>query len=209
MPADEHAISPFGDDALTVAIAEPVLAIEARAELLRAEGWAEAVLATTGTLTLRFDPLRVGADEAASRLRAALARPAPPPGAVAQEVVLPIRYDGPDLGAVARMANMTTGDLVEAHAAATYTVAFLGFTPGFAYLDGLDARLSDVTRLASPRVRVPAGSVGIAGGRSGVYALPGPGGWPLIGTTDGRLFDSSADDPFALRAGATVRFEPS
>ena len=81
----------------------------------------------------------------------------------------------------------------------------LGFTPGFAYIGGLDERLN-IDRLPEPRQHVPAGSVGIAGGRSGLYSLPGPGGWPLVGRTSRKLFDATADDPFTLSAGARVIF---
>ena len=81
----------------------------------------------------------------------------------------------------------------------------LGFTPGFAYIGGLDDRLF-IERLPEPRQHIPAGSVGIAGGRTGLYSLPGPGGWPLIGRTSKPLFDAAADDPFTLCAGVTVIF---
>jgi KipI family sensor histidine kinase inhibitor len=81
----------------------------------------------------------------------------------------------------------------------------LGFIPGFAYIGGLDARL-EIDRLPQPRQFVPAGSVGIAGGRTGLYALPGPGGWPLIGRTSCTLFDAQSDQPFVLDAGMRVLF---
>ena len=104
----------------------------------------------------------------------------------------------------ARLA-LRPGDLIARLMQASFTVDFIGFTPGFAYLSGLDASLN-VSRLASPRVRVPAGSIGMITGQAGLYTLEGPGGWPLIGQVREPLFDPSADDPFRLGAGDTVRF---
>ena len=96
-------------------------------------------------------------------------------------------------------------ELIALHTGQEYRVDMLGFTPGFAYIGGLDAAL-DVPRLPQPRMHVAAGSIGIADGRTGVYALPGPGGWPIIGRTSLTLFDALSDQPFLLQAGYRVRF---
>ncbi len=128
-----------------------------------------------------------------------------PPGRL---VEIPVRYGGdagPDLEAVARHCGLTIAEVITLHTAPMYQVAMLGFAPGFAYLLGLDARLN-TPRLATPRARVPAGSVGIAGAQTGVYALPTPGGWQLIGRTGLPLFDPARAEPFTLRAGDRVRF---
>lgn len=117
-------------------------------------------------------------------------------------------YEGkhaPDLGEVASHAGMAEREVVEAHTSAEYSVAFLGFAPGFGYLTGLPERLH-VPRLASPRTRVPAGSVGVAGPYSGVYGLPGPGGWRIIGRTKAVMFGVERPEPALLRAGDVVRF---
>ena len=103
--------------------------------------------------------------------------------------------------------GMTRQAVIELHAQPVYTVAMLGFAPGFAYLLGLPEALA-TPRLATPRLRVPSGSVGIAGAQTGVYALETPGGWRIIGRTDLALFDPSRVEPFALRAGDRVRFVP-
>ena len=110
---------------------------------------------------------------------------APPP----RLVELPVRYggeDGPDLAVLAEHARLSLDEVVRRHAAATYTVAFLGFLPGFAYLLGLPASLR-MPRLAVPRTRVPAGSVGIGDAQTGVYPAESPGGWRIIGRTERAL----------------------
>jgi KipI family sensor histidine kinase inhibitor len=122
-------------------------------------------------------------------------------------VEVPVDYEGPDLGFVAERWRMTEDDAVAAHAGVEYVVAFCGFAPGFAYLSGLPERLA-VPRLDSPRSRVPAGSVGLAGSWCGVYPGESPGGWRLLGTTDAVLWDASRDHPALLAPGTRVRFVP-
>lgn len=125
-----------------------------------------------------------------------------------------VRYggeEGPDLAAVAREAGMSPERVVELHAAARFTVAFVGFSPGFGYLTGLPRAL-EVARLAAPRPLVPAGSVAIAGAFAGVYPSATPGGWRLIGRlAPGApvLFDPGSDPPARLAPGERVRFVPA
>ena len=118
---------------------------------------------------------------------------------------LPISYDGPDLEAVAELTGLTVEDVVGRHLAGSYLVAFLGFTPGFPYLVGLDPALH-VPRRATPRTRVPAGAVGLAGEQTGVYPRATPGGWQLIGRSDVVLFDPAREPPALLAPGDRVRF---
>ncbi|MFC5137204.1 allophanate hydrolase subunit 1 [Actinomycetospora rhizophila] len=123
-------------------------------------------------------------------------------------VELPVVYDGEDLELVARDAGWSTDDVVAAHTGAELTVAFGGFAPGFAYLAGLPEALHQ-PRLDTPRPRIPAGSVGVAGEFGGVYPSTSPGGWRLIGrlTDDApSLFDPDRDPPALLVPGTTVRF---
>jgi KipI family sensor histidine kinase inhibitor len=122
-----------------------------------------------------------------------------------REVEIPVRYDGDDLADVAAACGTTVDDVVRRHAAASYTVAFCGFAPGFAYLRGLDPSLV-VPRLATPRVRVPAGSVAIADTWSAVYPRESPGGWRLLGRTDAALWDLGRPAPALLSPGTRVRF---
>jgi KipI family sensor histidine kinase inhibitor len=137
----------------------------------------------------------------------------PPPGAAEstgaapREVTIPTVYQGEDLPIVARLWGVDVDEVVRRHSAIRYRVAFCGFAPGFGYLTGLPEEWS-VPRLDTPRTRVPAGSVGLAGEYTGVYPTASPGGWLLIGHTDAVLFDVDADPPALLTPGATVRFAP-
>jgi KipI family sensor histidine kinase inhibitor len=133
------------------------------------------------------------------------ARQAAPSAAAARTHTIAVRYDGPDLAAVAAHAGVAADEVVALHAAAEYRVAFVGFQPGFAYLAGLPAALH-APRRPSPRPRVPAGSVAIGGPWTGVYPLATPGGWNLIGTSDALLFDAARDRPALLEPGDAVRF---
>jgi len=118
-----------------------------------------------------------------------------------------VSYAGADLAEVARLHGLAEREVVERHASANYTVGFLGFAPGFAYLIGLPERLV-TPRLATPRTRVPAGSVAIGGQFTAVYPRATPGGWRIIGQADLSLFDLDADPPARLLPGDHVRFVP-
>jgi KipI family sensor histidine kinase inhibitor len=129
-------------------------------------------------------------------------------GNAARVVEIPVCYGGdfgPDLEAVAAHARMTPDAAIAHHATAEYTVAMLGFAPGFPYLLGLDPALH-MTRRATPRTHVPAGSVGIGGAQTGIYPCELPGGWQLIGRTPRVLFDPQREPPCLLAPGDKVRF---
>lgn len=129
------------------------------------------------------------------------------PRAAPREISLPTVYQGEDLPTVARLWGVDVDEVARRHSAVRYRVAFCGFAPGFGYLTGLPEEWS-VPRLATPRTRVPLGSVGLAGAYTGVYPVESPGGWLLIGHTDAVLFDVDADPPALLTPGTTVRFTP-
>lgn len=120
-------------------------------------------------------------------------------------VELEVTYDGADLADVAARWGTDEAGVVEQHTGLEHVVAFCGFAPGFAYLDGLPETLA-VPRLDRPRSRVPAGSVGLAGAWTGVYPSASPGGWRLLGRTDAELWDASRPEPALLAPGTRVRF---
>lgn len=171
------------------------------------------------TLTVYYDPweLRQASEQlpyeqVASALQkmlpaaqAALASYVPGP-----LVEIPVCYGGdfgPDLGLVASHAQLAPAAVVARHAQPDYLVHMVGFAPGFPYLGGLDAQLA-TPRRAQPRPLVPAGAVGIAGAQTGIYSLPTPGGWQLIGRTPLRLFEAGRARPSLLQAGDRLRFVP-
>ena len=128
----------------------------------------------------------------------------PPP----RLVEIPVCYGGefgPDLGHVASHHQLAEQEVISLHSGTDYLVYMIGFTPGFPYLGGLDEQLH-TPRLTSPRKMVPAGSVGIANGQTGIYPIDSPGGWQLIGRTPVQLFDPGREEPFLLAAGDTLRF---
>lgn len=121
--------------------------------------------------------------------------------------VVPVCYElGPDLQAVSEHFGFPTDDVIRLHTATEYAVYAIGFVPGFPYMGYLPTELCGVPRLASPRVQVPPGSVGVTGRQTAIYPLPRPGGWHLIGRTPLTIVDV-ADDYFPLRVGDRVRFE--
>ena len=160
------------------------------------------------TVELMFDVASIGADEFRGQLAAALCSMPQDSETAGQVHEIPVHYggpDGPDLEAVCSELGLSNDEFIEQHTSAEWSVAMLGFTPGFAYLDGADGSLA-VPRRSTPRQSVPAGSVGLAGGRTGLYALPGPGGWQLVGRTDAALFRPDQPSPFLLAACDRVRF---
>jgi KipI family sensor histidine kinase inhibitor len=118
---------------------------------------------------------------------------------------VPVVYDGADLDEVASLTGLSREEVVARHVGADYVVAYLGFSPGFGYLTGLDERLH-VPRRDSPRTAVPAGSVAIAGPYGAVYPSSSPGGWRLLGRTTLRLWDPGREPPSLLQPGTQVRF---
>jgi 5-oxoprolinase (ATP-hydrolysing) subunit B len=123
----------------------------------------------------------------------------------APTTTIDVMYDGDDLAAVAEATGLGIGEVIARHSAGEYKVAFCGFSPGFAYMTGLDPALQ-IPRRDSPRTSVPAGSVAIAAGYTSVYPSASPGGWHLLGTTTAVLWDASSPEPALLTPGSAVRF---
>jgi KipI family sensor histidine kinase inhibitor len=193
---------PCGRRALLVEL-DDVLGFQEALSRLEPAGVEELVPAAR-TLLVRFDPAVTDAD----RLGALLRQVSPVDTAVSAsaEVVIPVRYDGEDLADVAAEAGLSVSEVISRHSGGSYVSAFCGFAPGFAYLSGLDAALH-VSRRSTPRTRIPAGSVAIAGEYSAVYPSASPGGWRLLGRTDVPVWDVDRDPPNLLPPGTRVRFE--
>jgi KipI family sensor histidine kinase inhibitor len=193
-----------GDSALLVETAGPAEAQALRRALLdrHVPGLRE-LIPGQASLFIAVDPLRTDLEALAVRLPE-LGGDAPEPAPRRHEFRL--RYAGEDLQAVAKMLDLSPEELVRRHTAPDYTVAFLGFAPGFAYLTGLDEGLR-LPRRADPRTRVPAGSVALADGYTGIYPQATPGGWHIIGHCDAVLFDPARATPALLAPGDQVRFK--
>ncbi|MBI3050493.1 MAG: 5-oxoprolinase subunit PxpB [Acidobacteria bacterium] len=166
------------------------------------------VVSTFHSVTVFFEPLVADAAALASALReASVAPPTIPSGRL---IEVPVTYGGkagPDLADVAALAGCTPAEVIERHAARTYRVYMLGFLPGYPYMAIVDEQIA-VPRRATPRVRVPAGSVAIAGRQTGIYPRESPGGWQIIGRTNLTLFDAEAEPPALFAPGDEVRFVP-
>jgi len=186
--------------------AERVGALAAAAE---GGGWDD-IVPGLDSLSLSWNPAErnLEAARAAAEMLAASDFEAAPMASIAP-AILHICYDQPwarDADIVAELLGMPTDALPGWHAAQDWRVAMLGFQPGFAYLT-CDARIPDIPRLADPRSRVEAGSVGLLGQICGLYPHAGPGGWPIIGRIAETLFDPHGPSPALLQAGQKVRFE--
>ena len=196
-----------GDDLFSIPAASPPEA-QALAEQLRASGaWLD-VVPGIDSVVVRFDAAQTSAAAAQHAIAESLAAGVVPLHVPNELIEIPVVYGGehgPDLEDLCRRIGMTPEEFIDLHTGNEYTVDMIGFTPGFAFVGGLDERLR-IPRRKEPRLRVEAGSVGIADGRTGLYAMASPGGWTLVGRTPHKLFDANAEEPFALRAGIRVRF---
>lgn len=160
------------------------------------------------SLLVSYDPQQLTYDRVTDWLAEGLQSCPAAPDRQPRQVTVPVLYgggDGPDLAEVARRHGMSPAEVVRRHTAPVYTVGMMGFTPGFAYLLGLDPELA-TPRLENPRTLVPRGSVGIAGGQTGIYPLESPGGWQLIGRTAQALYDPVGEPHFLLAPGDELRF---
>ena len=206
---------PLGDSAVTISFgtersAELLQRIQATARALEAARipHVEDIVPAYLALTVFYDPLHATYGEMSAKLVDACAGPIATAGTAVEsrDHVIPVRYDGVDLEAVATATSLSPTEVIARHTARKYSVDLLGFVPGFAYLSELDKSLQ-LPRRAQPRPRVSAGSVAIAAAQTAVYPLETPGGWHIIGHTETTMFDPARDPPALLRAGDTVRFE--
>lgn len=189
------AVRPFGLDAALVEVDGPEQALSL-AMWLRERVQAVDVVPAARTVLVDGAPVL----QVQSAVRGWAPGPVPETGGL---VEVPVRYDGPDLAAVAEAVGLSTDEVVRRHTEVEHVVAFCGFAPGFSYLTGSPW---DVPRRATPRSRVDPGSVGLAGPYTGVYPTASPGGWQLVGTTDVVLWDPARDQPALMPPGTRVTF---
>ena len=210
MPARRSVrIAPLGDAALLVELGQRVdTALNTRALALAAaldkrRDVREAVPGYA-SVAVHYDPEQVTYRGLAAAIRKLVdAKPAPAlPGRLHR---IPVTYDGPDLEATASALGLTMSEVVRLHTEPTYRCFMIGFAPGWAYLGPLPDALR-LPRRRVPRTHVPAGSVAMAGQQTGIYPLPTPGGWHLIGRTSVRMFLAQSDPPSLLRTGDRVKF---
>lgn len=198
-------VIPLGDQAVLAELADEPAAV-ALSALVRSEApdWLVDVVPAYHRVGLFFDPDRATVPFVAEWLRSLSLTDSL--STVPRSHTIPVCYEhGPDLGHVALTLGLTPDRVIDGHLSIEYTVYAVGFVPGFAYLGYLPSELCGVPRLASPRIRVEPGMVGVTGRQTAVYPLPRPGGWPLIGRTPLNLVDVAAGY-FPLRVGDRVGF---
>ena len=208
-------IVPLGDSSLLIQLgAEIDFAINQRVHALAnlianspTNGIVETVPAYA-TLLVHYDPLTLSFIQIKNILREKMAQIQENESRKPRQVEVPVRYGGEygvDLESVASYLHLSIEDVIHIHSAKIYTVYMMGFTPGFPYMGKLDDVLI-MPRLETPRTRVPAGTVAIAGSQTGIYSIESPGGWNLIGWTPLELFDPNSDSPFLFAPGDEVKF---
>ena len=161
-------------------------------------------------LLINYDPRVIGYEEIKSRIKDLL-RVEIKAGAERKKIFeSPVCYGGefgPDIATIAEHAGLTEQEVIDIHSSRDYLIYMLGFLPGFCYLGGLDERIF-TPRLASPRIKIDAGSVGIGGSQTGIYPLDSPGGWQLMGKTPVKTYDPDREVPILVEAGDYIRFVP-
>ncbi|MCI8578134.1 MAG: 5-oxoprolinase subunit PxpB [Lachnospiraceae bacterium] len=162
------------------------------------------------SLLINYDPRVVRYDKMKKRLES-LVRMDIKVGAEKRRIFeIPVVYGGeygPDLAAIAQHAGLSEAEVINIHSSQDYLIYMLGFLPGFCYLGGLDERIH-TPRLANPRLKIRAGSVGIGGSQTGIYPLDSPGGWQLMGMTPVKTYDPDREVPILVEAGNYIRFVP-
>ncbi|MGA1035549.1 MAG: 5-oxoprolinase subunit B family protein [Ilumatobacteraceae bacterium] len=199
-------VRPMGPRALLISTGDRDAATVAIAIRAQMADIAIDVVPAASTVLVRFKDAAALKDETRSTLTAILNNvPAGEQLTTGRTIEVSVRYDGEDLDEVARQLDMSVAELVEAHTAQSHRAAFVGFSPGFAYLSIADPRLT-IARRATPRIRVRAGSVALAAGYTAVYPVESPGGWHILGYTQERMWDPSRTDPALIAPGDLVRF---
>ena len=213
-----YPILPCGDCAVTVQVGYEISEETNRKVVSLMRALAEAAIPglrelvpSYSAVCVHYDPEQISYEQLLERLNDLEIKELSSESASQKIVEIPVCYGGeygPDLAFVAEHNGLSPEEVIAIHSGGTYLVYMLGFLPGFAYMGGMDERIA-TPRLTSPRARIPAGSVGIAGGQTGIYPLASPGGWQLIGRTPVKMFAMEGETgKFALSAGDRVKFVP-
>lgn len=204
---DSEDIFVLSEDAIAIALKDSDLIRNVSRHLLASQSWME-VVAGMDSVAVMFDPLALSLSQATRLLRQQVSLcPIDEPWE-GNQIDIPVEYGGdvgPDLAKVCNAIGVTIDDFINYHTSRFFTVELIGFTPGFAYVGGLDPAF-EIPRLETPRRFVPAGSIGLVTGYTGLYSLDGPGGWPIIGQTKKSLFNPNDQSPFLVRSGDAIRF---
>lgn len=218
MIADESCqIIPYGDSAIFIIIDSEINAAS-NLKIQHIDKWLQQnmptgfseIIPAYSSLVITYDPLQIKLDEALSLIKSLVKNCPHGSIEIGRLLEVPVVYGGEfgeDLASLANFLGLSEEEVIHLHSQVEYSVAMMGFTPGFVYLSGLDERLH-MPRKSTPRTLVPAGSVGIAGGQTGIYSIDSPGGWQLIGRTTLVLFDPGREKPFLFEPGDRVRFIP-
>lgn len=173
------------------------------------EGFIE-VVPTYRSLTVHYDPLIITYDKVLEQIKILADKVEGFIEQIPYIIEIPVCYVGelaPDIGDVASHNGISIDEVIKIHSSTDYLIYMIGFTPGFPYLGGMDKAIA-TPRLEKPRLKIEAGSVGIAGEQTGIYPVDSPGGWRIIGKTPLKLYDKDCDRPVLLDMGDYIRFVP-
>jgi KipI family sensor histidine kinase inhibitor len=207
VPVGDSAVLIQLGDEIDVTINQRVHALAALVNISHFEGVIDTVPAYA-TLLVHYDPLLLSFVQIQHYLQEKMKQINNAVFGKRKQVEVPVRYGGEygvDLESVAHRCRLQMEDVIRIHSQKIYTVFMMGFTPGFPYMGKLDDTII-TPRLETPRTRVPAGTVAIAGSQTGIYPIDSPGGWQLIGWTSLHLFDPESESPFLFSPGDEVKF---
>lgn len=208
-PLGDKAITVQFENSISLEVHSKVLAFTRLLDELKVKGISEWVPAFN-SVTIYYDPLIISYSEMISILESNREKISSPSSNKKNIVEIPVCYGGefgPDLEEVAKHSKLSPEEVIQIHSSKDYLVYMIGFAPGFPYLGGMDERIATPRRI-TPRKKVIAGSVGIAGPQTGIYSLTSPGGWQIIGRSSLCLFDLKKEKPSLLQMGDFVRFKP-
>lgn len=209
-------IVPYGDAALLIQYEtdgfskDVASAVQALATSLRANGYWDEIVPAYESILVAFNPAQTSMESAKRKLENKIINRDSASVKSGRLIEIPVCYAatyGPDMGNIMKSSGLSKKEIIKLHSDNNYLVCMMGFIPGFPFLSNVPAPLHH-PRHETPRLKVPAGSVGIAGWQTGIYGLESPGGWQIIGRTPEVIFDKSRKAPFLIEAGDRVRFVP-